>query len=126
MIELNLLNNELNYAYENYKTDDIVNAKLRILTRLKKQNEKKDNDYDTLLNFIINKFGDKNKVNESNKGPMLCIEILNDVLEKIELQNFYLDNQYKENTSPNVNANKMSNMSTMKKSKGRQKSRLNV
>ena len=32
----------------------------------------------------------------------MCIAVLNEVLEKIELQNFYLDNQFKENITPNV------------------------
>ena len=99
-LELNLLNNELSNAYAN--SSDVVNAKLRILTRLKKQSEKKDNEFETLSNFILSKFGDKTTVSACKDKGAMCIAVLNEVLEKIELQNFYLDNQFKENITPNV------------------------
>ena len=99
-LELNLLNSELSNAYAN--SSDVINAKLRILTRLKKQSEKKDNEFETLSNFILSKFGDKTTVSACKDKGAMCIAVLNEVLEKIELQNFYLDNQFKENITPNV------------------------
>lgn len=117
-LELSLLNSEVANACENYNANDVVTAKLRILTRLKKQSEKKDNEYEMLTNFILSKFADKSKQSEGKAKGEMCVEVLNEVLEKIELQNFYLDNQYKENTTPNVR-NKMSNASTVKKTRQR-------
>lgn len=111
IMEINLLNNELNVSYEDFRADDVMNTKLRILNRLKKQNENKyENEYNCLINYIFDKCNQKLTTPENQeRNTQNAISIINNVLEKIELQNFYLNNQYKENVPPNTTRNKTTN-----------------
>lgn len=119
IIEINLLKNDLNVSYEDFRADDVVNTKLRILNRLKKQNENKyENEYNYLINYIFDKCNQNITTPETQeRNTQTAISVLNNVLEKIELQNFYLNNQYKENIPPNTTRNKTSNIQKRGKQK---------
>ena len=119
IMEINLLKNDLNVSYEDFRADDVVNTKLRILNRLKKQNENKyENEYNYLINYIFDKCNQNITTPENqDRNTQTAISVLNNVLEKIELQNFYLNNQYKENIPPNTTRNKTNHIQKRGKQK---------
>ena len=117
-IELSLLENKLqNELNCNYSSNDIVNGKIGIMSKLKqKQSEellKQKQQNEELLQFIFSNFNNNNNANtcnnsNSNKTNQNAIEILKHASEKIELLNFYINNQYKENTDPNTSMSSLS------------------
>ena len=120
-IELSLLENKLqNELNCSYSSNDIVNGKIGIMSKLKqKQSEellKQKQQNEELLQFIFNNFNSNTSSNNanacnssnSNKTNQNAIEILKHASEKIELLNFYINNQYKENTDPNMSMTSLS------------------